>query len=190
MERHRKILFIVITLLCILVFAKVDWPYVWSGGYRELRNFSEKQEYIFRQSLAEQMVKKSTIKITDLANFEWDSVCAFDGYSRLRFDMNDESRGRYQADYPILEYFPQIEESKSAFVFIKKHVPVAVINLDYRPKLKYFLAFCASRKNAHFDLILPNASISPQNDDNQNLGALKPFNECIGMQCNLAFRGE
>ncbi len=114
-----------------------------------------------------------------------------EGYSHLREDV--KSPLVYGMDFPVLEYFSQVRESDTAFVFFKDQQLLAVIVHSF-PNVRYKFGVCSARENAEFKSIQKNIRLSferLQSNSYQFLPVdLKPYEGCLGVQCDLMFRGE
>ncbi len=159
--------------------------------YRALKKYSKEQTESFEIRLSSAMQEKSVFYLRDLVDFEWDTVCAMGGYSRLRQDLAlEQVLGK---DIPILEHFPQVNEYEYNFVFLKNDKSIAVIE-HFQPRLKYTFGLCSSHEDAHFKLIDPQASVPNEVQKSQSYQVywenIKPYAGCVGNNCQLTFHGK
>lgn len=185
----RKILLLALTTFVIWFY--VDWDKVTNPEYRHLSNYSEQQQEVFEERLLKAMESKSTIYIRDLVDFEWDTVCAMGGYSRLREDL--AQKNFYGKDFPELELFPQVDEGSYNFVFFYKNKSIAVIN-HFKPDIRYSFDTCTKKNSARFKLIdskthVPFELIKKHNYQVRWID-LNKYQNCVGLSCHLTFHGD
>ncbi|MDX2094771.1 MAG: hypothetical protein SFW64_02365 [Alphaproteobacteria bacterium] len=167
---------------------RVDWDKVQNPEYRQITQYSEEQRVLFEKRLVSGMQTQTHIYLRDLVDFEWDTVCVMGGYSHLREDINQKIA--YGRDFPLLAHFPNVEESKSALVFIKNETIVAVIHHG-DPRIRYIFNVCADTSRAIFKTIALGANVSFEKLKANNYVIrpidLKKYEGCKGTQCDLTF---
>ncbi len=188
MTVKKKYLFL--ALILVVLIWKIDFDWLLHTDYRHLRNFSDRYEKSIEENILSAAEKeKSEITLREVVPFfQWDTACVFDGYSRLREDVL-EFHGN---DYPILQYFPQTNESGWALVLIKENrVVYAAQNMSREPiYLKYHYGACGDRRTARFKPILPGAFIPDIYKRKPWSEQIAVMPECHALPCNFIYIGE